>query len=156
MRIVLVMFFLSSLTSCGYQLRGDGALPPYLQQAYVADQADDWAFRRALARAIEDRGGRVSSSAAGASGGISIVSIEQDRTGLSVSDSGKASEFRLRLTVRYKVDRGNGLGAQEFTLSARDSLRYDVNALLSSVVEERKLMDGLRADLAQRIVSQLR
>ncbi|MGB1108846.1 MAG: LPS assembly lipoprotein LptE [Gammaproteobacteria bacterium] len=82
--------------------------------------------------------------------------MEQNRTGLSVSDSGKTSEFRLALTVRYKLDKGNGLDETEYSLSARDSLRYDVNSLLSSVDEERRLLEGLRADLAQRIVSRLR
>lgn len=155
-RYLVLLLAFSLLAACGYQLRGSADLPAYLSQPYVADQAGDWPFRRALARALEDRGATVSSSAQGASGGLSIVGVEENRTGLSVSDSGKTSEFRLALTVRYKLDRGNGLGETEYSLSARDSLRYDANSLLSSVDEERRLLDGLRADLAQRIVSRLR
>lgn len=154
--LVLVGVLVVGLAGCGYHLRGDAPLPGYLLTAYVADQADNWPMRRALMRALRDRGARISASAQGASGGISITAVHEKRTALSVTDSGKASEFRLVLSVSYKLDRGHGLDATEYTLSARDNLRYDVNSLLSSVDEERRLLTALRADLAQRIVSRLR
>ncbi|MGB1108847.1 MAG: hypothetical protein ACPG4N_00740 [Gammaproteobacteria bacterium] len=50
-RYPFLLIAFAMLAGCGYQLRGSGDLPGYLANPYVADQAGDWPFRRALARA---------------------------------------------------------------------------------------------------------
>jgi LPS-assembly lipoprotein len=152
-RTALLALAAAALAGCGFELRRPERLPfsrlaltGFQPRSPVAD-----ALRQALPSQV-----RVVSGPAEAE--MVLVAIEErfDKTVAASTAGGQVREFRLRVTLRFRLDRPDGspqLGETRLELT-RD-MSYSETAALAKQAEEAGLVREMRADLAQQLLHML-
>ena len=152
--IALVLLAASQLGGCGFQLRGDAALPAEIRTVHVNAPA---ALRDEIQIFLEGGGVALTNSRAGADASINVTREVFDRRVLSVDpNTGKEREFELAYTVDFSVVRGNGapvLSGQSINL-LRDYV-FDPAAVIGKSREEHVLQEEMRRDAAQQLLRRL-
>jgi LPS-assembly lipoprotein len=145
---------LAVLSGCGFQLRGQVALPEDLRAVFVSAPvliADE------LEVFLASGGARVTPDREAADARISASGERFDRRLLSVDpDTGREREFELVYTVWASATRRDGsiiLSNQPITL-VRDFV-FDPAAVLGTGREEAVLYDEMRRDAARQIVRRI-
>lgn len=146
---------LLSLAACGFQLRGQGALPPSMQATHLSVPADAAGLGRELERLLRLNNIAVTGpDAAGAL--LEIQAARMNRSILSVGPTARAREFALEYTVTFRLTRPSGENIQPSrTLSLRRDYTFDENQVLGTTAEEELLRDELVRQMAGRILGAL-
>ena len=154
-RIALFLLAASQLGGCGFQLRGEVALPADIRTVHVNAPVE---LRDEIQIYLEGSGVAVADSRAGADASIDVTSEIFDRRVLSVDpNTGKEREFELAYTVAFNVVRGDGapvLSGQSINL-LRDYV-FDADAVIGKSREEGVLIVEMRRDAAQQLLRRLR
>lgn len=142
------------LSSCGFHLRGQAALP--FETIYVqAAPASQFAmrFKRTLSASS---GARVVDNAKEAQVTLHVLGEQQEKQILTLSGGGRVREYELRYRVSYRL---TGPKNQEYTPISEIVLRQDVtyndNAVLSKESEEALLYRDMRNDAVQQLIRRL-
>ena len=158
MRKLLLCFVIGWMTlmsGCGFQLRGQAPLPATLAMPYL-DSGDRYTpLYAALESRLRAAGARLATDPATAS---AVIHLRKDETGrelLSVSARNTPGEFEVYYTVEYSVSAGGGdiLALQKVTLT-RD-FSYDETAVLAKEHEEQSLRAALADELAGLMLRRL-
>lgn len=152
--IALVLLAAGTLAGCGFQLRGETALPADIRTVYVNAPVD---LRDEIQIYLESGGVALVDNRAGADASINVVREVFDRRVLSVdATTGKEREFELAYTVDFNVIRGNGapvLSGQSINL-LRDFV-FDPASVIGNSREEVVLQQEMRRDAAQQLLRRL-
>lgn len=142
------------LNGCGFQLRGDVALPEDIRTVHVS--ASD-ALRDELQIFLEGGGIELSKTKTGADASINVTSESFNRRVLSVDpNTGKEREFEIAYTVAFNVVRANGapvISGQAINL-LRDYV-FDPDSVIGKSREEGVLYEEMRRDAAQQLLRRL-
>lgn len=157
------------LAGCGFHLRGHGELPDAWSSVAVRDivgssplgrGGDSWydtgheGMRRELVRALKDAGFAVDLDAPMV---IELLQASVSRRAASIDASASAAEYQVDYSVRYRVIGSDGVQVVPETMISTDSsYRFNEAAVLGSAEQEVVVYEDLRAELARRIVDQLR
>jgi LPS-assembly lipoprotein len=152
--IVAIFVLATILSSCGFQLRGQAALPfktVFIETSGYSQFAND------LERAIRSGSDtKVVRNREEADAILKIVSEGQERRILSLSSGGRVREFELRYSVSYRVvDRTNLDLAIPGTIQLHRDLTYDDTEVLAKESEELLLYRDMKADAVQQMLRRL-
>ena len=142
-----------SLAGCGFALRQPTQLP-FTRLAIsgfkpASPMAD--ALRRSLPATVT-----VVAQPHDAEVVLVVLEDRYDKTVAASTAGGQVVEFRLRVTLRFRLDKPDGstrLGEQRLELT-RD-MSYSETAALAKQAEEAGLVREMRADLAQQLLQML-
>lgn len=152
-RTALLALAAAAVAGCGFELRRPERLP-FSRLALTGFQP-----RSPLAEALRQAlPSQVRVVAGPGEAEMVLVAIEErfDKTVAASTAGGQVREFRLRVTLRFRLDRPDGspqLGETRLELT-RD-MSYSETAALAKQAEEAGLVREMRADLAQQLLHML-
>lgn len=142
------------LAACGFKLRGEATLPfetMYVQAAPTSQFAVQ--LRRAVAAGSQTR---IADSPEQAQVTLQVLNELREKSILSLSGTGRVSEFQLRYRVSYRLYDGK---ATEYIPTSEIVLRRDFSfsdqASLSKESEEQLLYRDMQTDAVQQLVRRL-
>lgn len=142
------------LASCGFQLRGQAALP--FESMYVQTGGPS-AFANQLARAV--RAGsqtRITDNPKEAQVTLQIIGEARERAILSLSGSGRVREITLRYRVSYRLyDQKNKEHIAPSEILLRRDLSYTDTDVIAKEQEEALLYRDMQSDAVQQLVRRL-
>ena len=140
------------LASCGFQLRGQAALP--FGSIYVSGSP---AFANQLARAVRATGKtRVTENPQDAEVTLQILSEARERSILSLSGAGRVREVQLRYRVSYRLhDKNNKELTPPSEVLLKRDLTYNDTDVLGKEQEEALLYRDMQNDAVQQVVRRL-
>ncbi len=153
-RIAAILLVATILSSCGFQLRGQAAIP---YKTLLIETPGYSLFANDLERAIHSGSKtRIVHSRDDAEAVLKILSEVQEKVILSLSSGGKVREFELIYKVAYRLtDRaGKDLTAPSEILLRRD-MTYDDTEVLAKESEELLLYRDMKADAVQQMLRRL-
>jgi len=148
MRWLPVALLAVSCAGCGFQVRGEAALPERMRSPYLAAPDRYTRFHAELQRSLRAAGAELAASPESASAVVRIHMDESGRTVLSISARNTPQEYEVFYRVEYSVtaDGEEILPRQRLELT-RD-YAYDETAVLAKQHEERDIVEALARDLA--------
>jgi len=142
------------LASCGFQLRGQAALP--FESMYVQTVGQS-SFASQLARAV--RAGsktRVIDNQKDAQVTLQVIAEGRERAILSLSGSGRVREITLRYRVSYRLyDQQNKEVIPPSEILLRRDLSYTDTDVIAKEQEEGLLYRDMQSDAVQQLVRRL-
>lgn len=149
---LLACGLLGTLAGCGFHLRTAVPLPPQMETTLVQGTAPLGELGRAIQRALDGAGSKITSSRDDATAVLVIQRDEVQRRVLSVDSSGKVNQYELTYYLRFALQARDGavlLPAQ--SISLQRSYTFDPNNVLSKGNEETEL----RQDMIRFAVRQM-
>ncbi len=148
---ILFCLIMTSLTACGYHLRGSYHIPSVIQHLELKmDTASP--LYLPLRDALQQAGIQLDDS------DYTLEILEQtlNKQTTNTDSRAKAAEYTLLYTVVYHVKHSaNKTAAPERRLLLRRSYQYDNTAIVGKTAEEETLIRELYQDAAQQILRQL-
>ena len=144
----LLIVTVLSLAACGFELRGNAALP--FESLYIEGGQD---IAVDLARAVRPTATKVTDRAQDAQATLQILGEEREKRILSLNRAGRVSEFRLLYRVNFRVSDKQGralLPAQQIEL--RRDITFNDSETLAKESEEALLYRDMQTDAVQQII----
>lgn len=161
MRLLLIMLMLSSAalvtSGCGFHLRGSVELPDVMEQTYIAGVTAESAMGSEIRNVLERAGGSVVAEQGVATATLLIHGEKLRKTVVGVDNSGKVSEYEMRLTLSYSL-----LDSEQQALVSEQEVRvirlllYDSASVLSSGKEETDLRRDMQRSAVRQMINRLR
>ena len=143
--------------ACGFQLRGDIALPPWLESAYIQSEARHGEVAEELRRALRAAGATVVERPQQASAVIRIEGEQSRRRILSVGSDGRPSEYELSYSLSYSVqDPAGELQRRPQTVTEKRAYTFDEVDVLGKSTERDQLWRELRRQAVTAVLTRLR
>ena len=151
---IVLLCLTMTLSSCGFQLRGQAAIP---YKTIFIETAGYSQFAGDLERAIRSGSQtRVVSKRDEAEAVLKITGELQENRILSLSSGGRVREFDLRYRVTYRLtDRAGVDLAQPGTIDLHRDMTYDDTAVLAKESEQLLLYRDMKADAVQQMLRRL-
>lgn len=152
--LVIAILFAMTLSSCGFQLRGQVAVP--FQTLFVETPGYS-AFANDLERAIRSGSStRIVANRGEAEAVLKILGEAQEKHILSLSSAGRVREFELRYRVAYRLtDKESVDIAPPGEITLRRDMTYDDTQVLAKESEEALLYRDMKADAVQQMLRRL-
>ena len=142
------------LAACGFQPRGEANLPfdTLYVQAPTRSQFSIQ-FRRVVSASSSTR---IIDNAKGAEATLVLISERREKTILSLSGTGRVSEYQLRYLMSYRVLDRNAVEIIPVTeIALRRDLSYSDAELLSKEAEDALLFRDMQNDAVQQLLRRL-
>lgn len=148
---------LAGLTGCGFQLRGQLALPPVLERTYLQVAAGDRStLYQHLKAGLQVNGVSLVTDRNSATAVVEVGGESVSKQTLVKSSSGSALEYELFYSVDFRVTGADGkalISRQDVRLS-RDLL-YDNATVIGRDTGETRATEDMRKDAAQAILRRI-
>ncbi len=152
---MLALLLASSLTACGYHMRGAVTLPAEMQTTWIQGSSNSQLVRDIRRNLIASKINVVSEKTEGAAT-LSITRDSISRRILSIGSDGKAREFMLLYEVDYQLRSADGKPVHELQrVRLQRSYLYDPNDVLAAGQEEATLRREMVRDMASLILRRL-
>ena len=148
---LFTLFLALSLVGCGFQLRGNAALP--FESVFVEGGQE---IVVALERAIRPTATKVTARAQDAQVTLQILGESREKRILSLDSAGRVSEYTLLYRVSFKAVGNKGrelLEPQQIEL--RRDITFNDNQTLAKESEELLLYRDMQADAVQQIIRRM-
>lgn len=147
------------LSACGFRLMGDRPLPELLDVVFIDVEAPyrvrEPPVETHLRALLQRRGASIRTRSGDGVTAVRIQELNTVREVLSVGPDGKALEFLLRTTVRYRVERdGTVLVPSDYLEISRD-FSFNADQVLAKDAEEARLRAYIQTELAELILIRL-
>ncbi len=154
-RFFIISIFVSSLTACGFQLRGAYTFP--FKTATIESPKAAPEFTEQLRRAIVSQGSiQLVEAKDKPQARIRVLEVFSDKRILSLSSGGKVREFVLEQRVKFDVvDEGDRALLDETTIAATRDFSFSDAQALAKEGEERVLRADMQTDLLAQMLRQL-
>ena len=152
--LVAILLIAMSLSSCGFQLRGQAAIP---YKSLFIETTGYSKFAHDLERAIRSGSKTtIAQSREEAEAVLKIIGESQENYIVALSAAGRVHEFELRYKVSYRLtDRaGNDLVPPGQIFLRRD-MTYDDTEVLAKESEADLLYRDMKADAVQQMMRRL-
>jgi len=148
---LLVLLLLLSLAGCGFQLRGNAALP--FASVFIEGGQE---IVVALERAIRPTATKVTTRAQDAQVTLQILGESREKRILSLDSAGRVSEYRLLYRVSFKAvdNKGRELLEQQ-QIELRRDITFNDNQTLAKESEELLLYRDMQVDAVQQIIRRM-
>ena len=153
-RQLTLLVLLSSLSGCGFHLRGNMELPEGFGQIHISAPA---AIKNELEIGLDSNGVSVATDADGADAIVSVRAERFARRVLSVDPTtGKEREFELSYVVDFDAQHGDGRPLLDHqNVSLLREYVFDADAVIGKSREEAVLRSEMRRDAALQILRRL-
>jgi LPS-assembly lipoprotein len=152
--VIAILFVAMTLASCGFQLRGQAAIP---YKSLFVETTGYSIFANDLERAIRSGSEtKIAQNRKDAEAVLKIIGESQEKYILSLSAGGKVREFELRYKVAYRLTdlAGNDLAPPGEILLRRE-MTYDDTVVLAKESEEALLYRDMKTDAVQQMLRRL-
>src|SRR5450759_4360182 len=142
------------LGACGFHLRGQAGMP--FNTLYLDTVNSKTPFISELRRSLEASKVKLAPTAEQADVVLQVVFEKYDKQILTLSGSGRVTEFRLIYSVSlraYDHKRQDWIPAEEMAL--RRDYSYDDTKVLAKEAEETLLYQRMRSEMVQQIMRRL-
>ena len=148
---LLLVFVLTSLSACGFHLRGSEALPAEMAVTYIQSSDPFSTLVDDFSEALRTRGAKVTERLEDATAVLRIQANDKERDVLSVNTSGKVLEYELRQTIEFAVatTAENLPIVESQTVTMRRAYLYKSTDVLGSEREK----DAVRHTLQKNLVN---
>ena len=146
-----VLLLILGLAGCGFQLRGNAALP--FESVFVEGGQE---IVVALERAIRPTATKVTTRAQDAQVTLQILGESREKRILSLDSAGRVSEYRLLYRVSFKAvdNKGRELLEQQ-QIELRRDITFNDNQTLAKESEELLLYRDMQVDAVQQIIRRM-
>ena len=144
---------LTSLCSCGFQLRGQYTMP--FASVFVSTPGTSIVATE-IRRELTNSPTKLMPSAKDADAQLNIIEDRRDRQILSLSGAGRVREYELKLRVSYQVVDSKGIvfiPTSEIQLSR--ILSYDDSRIIAKQQEEALLYQDMERDAVGQILRRM-
>ena len=151
--IVAALLLVAALSSCGFQLRGQYALP--FSSVFVSTPGAS-VVASALKRELANIPTKLMPSAKDADAQLNILEDRRERQILSLSGAGRVREYELKLRVSYQLMDATGrvfIPTSEIQLSR--ILSYDDSRIIAKQQEEALLYQDMERDAVGQILRRM-
>lgn len=154
MKKALVVAFCFLLASCGFQLRGQAALPfDTLYISFPTGHPIGTELKRLIKSGTTTR---IVDNPKNAKAALEVISVINDREIMSVSGGGRVREFELRYRVSYRlVDAKGAEIIPTSELALRRILPFTDAQVVAKEGEETMLVREMQSDAVSQIVRRL-
>lgn len=148
MRLKLpILMLVTLLAGCGFQLRGDTALPPEMQATYIDYRGGDGELLRAIARALTLNGVEVVQARERATGVLQIISASAPRRVLARDMRGRPQEYEIRVLLVFRVlDAEGKILVEQQEVTRQNNLLLDPTDPLTNRSEVDYAVEAMRED----------
>lgn len=147
-----LLLLISSLISCGFQLRG--ATDVSFSNIFI--QGNTLVINKKLVKSLNTNGVKVLPTADGAELLLEMVGEESEKRILSLAGTGTVNEFELFYRVHYRTKRvDDALWSQTQTVESRRDFTYDDANLLAKQGEEKRLNENMQQDVLSNLMRRL-
>ncbi len=152
-----LLLAVSLCAACGFHLRGDVALPDWLERVQVESEARYGEVAEELRRALRAAGAAVVERSEGAQAVIRIEGEQSRRRILSVGSDGRPSEYELIYSLSYSVqDPAGGPRGRPRSVTERRAYTFDEAEVLGKSTERDQLWRELRRMAVTAVLTRLR
>ena len=152
-RTLILLFVVSSLTACGFHLRGNIPLPESLKLMFV--DANDGPFKEKLEEVLVKGGVTLTERRNAAPVTLKINQSVVDRTIGTLDERGKASSYNLNYKVNYALQAEDGTVIRTSFLTETRRYDFDPDLVLETEAEEEELIEDMEESLVLRVLRQL-
>lgn len=154
LKTVMTLVVLTSLSACGFALRGAVSFP--FQSIYVG-LPDNSALGGELKRHLRANGKtEVSNEATQADVVLDVLGETRDKAILSLNSQGRVREFNLIYNLKFKVrDKAGREVLAPTTISLKRNLSFKENEVLAKEAEEALLYRDMQSEIVQQIMRRL-
>lgn len=164
LNVLSALLLVSSLSACGFHLRGSDGNDEPLGNVYIQIQPGS-PIAPALREVITGAGGEIVKRKEFADTRLYILLERSERRVLSIDNTGRVSAYELILTVDYRV--GDALKEQVInpktgkplahrTIRVTREFTYDESGVLGKSEEEQILREEMRQDLVRQLLSRVK
>ncbi len=150
---ILVLVLLSTLTACGFHLRGDVSLPPEILPLYLDETSASAELRAELRALLQASDIPLAKDKSSAVGTLEHLREAQHKRVVSIDARGRAREYELSYDVYYQL-RSEHMDMENVVKLQRELL-FDPDNVLGANYEEQNLLRDMRRDAAALIMRQL-
>lgn len=156
-RLAAILILVTTVTACGWKLRGSYNLPPEITPIAV----EGGPVGAELRDSLRTTGALAESTGEPAASNIEILQERRNRRVLSVDLNGKVDEYEIRYEVRWQLtakgtdEKSSRILVAPTTYSANRSYDYSASTVLSTNEQEELLVENMVKDIAQRILFRL-
>ena len=153
-RRLLVALASAPLAACGFKLRGSQTLP--IETIYLALPVNS-SMGAEMSRLLRSStNAQVVSDRKDAQAVFELLGETREREVLAINSQGRATEYQLRLRVRFRVtDKNAGELLGPTDLLARRDITFNESDLLAKESEESLLYRDMQSDLVRQMVNRL-
>jgi len=152
--LMLFMVFCSSLTSCGFKLRGDYLIPTQLKSLYVSSVDTHGELTRLLKKHLKTNQINLVNTPSEQTPELRIIKDKLDRRTLSVFDNGQVAEYEIIYTVNYLL-RVPHAKTQHFSFDINRDYQDDPDNALAKSRELSLMLSEMRSEAADKILRDL-
>ncbi len=155
-RTLIIAFIVGALSGCGFHLRGAMPLPGAMERVYL-DMPSNSPLRYELQSLLLGAGGEVVEQKSAATSLLVVQSATIRSRTLSLDTLGRASEYGLTLSVKYRLQAEDGTIAGE-PLSSRveRDFRFDPDNVLAQGTEREQVERQMYRVAARQMMRRLR
>ena len=150
---IALLLLVTSLCSCGFQLRGQVTMP--FASVFVSTPGTSIVATE-IRRELTNSPTKLMPSAKDADAQLNIIEDRRDRQILSLSGAGRVREYELKLRVSYQVVDSKGIvfiPTSEIQLSR--ILSYDDSRIIAKQQEEALLYQDMERDAVGQILRRM-
>jgi LPS-assembly lipoprotein len=153
-RNLVLMLGVAPLAACGFQLRGAQTLP--VETIYLALPVNS-AIGAEMARLLRSStNAKVITDRNDAQAIFELMGENREREVLAINSQGRATEYQLRLRIRFRVlDRNSQELIAPTDLIARRDITFNESDLLAKESEEGLLYRDMQSDLVRQMVNRM-
>lgn len=153
-RALLALPGAAALAACGFRLRGEQTLP--VETIYLALPVNSIIGAEMTRLLRSSTNARVVDDRRQAQAVFELLGETRERDVLAINAQGRATEYQLRLRVRFRViDPGGDELIAPTDLLARRDITFNESELLAKESEEVLLYRDMQSDLVRQMVNRL-
>lgn len=151
MRNLWLILMTLAITACGFQLRGQHALPALLDPITVDTEVVT--LERDLTAGIQRMGAQVQANAPLR---LQVSAERINRQTTTIDSRAKAAEYTLFYELVFQLRHASGMPATaERTIRLRRTYQFDNTRIVGKYEEENMLIDDLRQQAVAQVLMQL-
>jgi len=151
---MLFTVLLSTITSCGFKLRGDYLIAPQLQTLYVSSVDKHGELTRLVKKHLKVNHINITTKLTDKTPELRILKDKLDRRTLSVFKNGQVAEYEIIYTVNYQLRLPN-TNVQHFSFDLNRDYQDDPDNALAKSRELSLMLREMRIEAADKILRDL-
>ena len=153
MRHLLIVLLITSISACGFHLRGQLPLSESANVIYI--EADQSEFTQDLGAQLTRSGATLVADPTVAKITLKVDDLRLERITNTLDDRGKVNSFILAYIADYSVIGADQKQLKSGSLRESRSYTFEATQILQQEREEEELEEEMREELVLRLVRQL-
>lgn len=155
--ILFSIIILSVLSACGFQLRGDVALPQSINPVFISGLSEYKPMYREIRESLKTSGISITTNATEANSKLKVFEDRLVQNILSVDSRGKVVEYDLIYLFTFSLkDKNNELLVAKQRLHVQRNFLNPETTVLGKTQEQEVIEESLRKDISTNLLFRLK